>query len=144
MDGVDVFFLGIFVAIFLVLSIFFSISLYRALKRVPAAQLLFPAWFVWMFFVPLAGYVFVWLMLPFGVPKSFAQAVPDNLNAQKRTRTLFGLGLTHCILLIITLIPYAALVFFLPMLVIWIIYWVKVIAFRKLYLDALAQNQKAS
>ena len=122
------------IIIFFIINIFFSISLYKALKRVPPEKLLFPAWFAWMFYVPVAGYVFYWLVLPFGVPRSFRQALPNNPEAQSRAGTLFGLGLTFCIFLTVSLIPYALAVVGLPWLIIWIIYWAKVVKFRKMYL----------
>ena len=119
---------------FIIANIFFSISLYKGLKRIPPEKLLFPAWFVWMFFVPVVGYVFYWLMLPFGVPRSFREAVPDNPAAQKRASTLFGLGLAQCILLIVALNSYVILFLGLPWLIVWILYWLKAVEFRKLYL----------
>ncbi len=124
-------------AVLIIPIIFFSISLYKALKRIPEEKLEFPAWFVWMFLVPVAGYVFLWMMLPFGIPRSFRKAVQNNPEAENRASTLFGLGLTFCILILVSFTPFLAAILGLPTLIILIIYWVKIVQFRRLYLDSL-------
>ena len=89
----------------LLVKIFFCLSLYKAVKKVPVQHYLFPAWFCWMLLVPVASYVFAWLMLPFGLPKAFEKNFPENPKARSKARELFGIGLAIVILPAATVFP---------------------------------------
>ncbi len=133
------FYLACVVALIVVI-ILFHVSLYKTMKKVPKDKRLFPAWFVWMMLIPVAGLVFACMMLPWGVPKSIGRAVIGNAKAGKSARSLFGLGLTCVILLtiinIISIleIPLLGTLLGIATLIMLIIYWVKVVKFRKVYL----------
>ena len=76
------------------------------MKLIPQKYLVFPAWFAWMQLVPFASYVFMWMVLPFGVGNSIKNYQVDNPAAQKAASTLFGLGLTMVILPLTLIIPF--------------------------------------
>ncbi len=124
------------IALFVVF-ILYLLSLFKAAKRVPQEHQVFPAWFVWMMLIPVAGYVFNWLMLPFGIPKSFEKYLSGNEQAVRDAKTLFGLGLTMVIIPLLLWIPFVNIVLGIGAFAVWIIYWVKVVSFRKKYLDAI-------
>ncbi len=120
---------------FIIAKVFYCISLYKAMKCVPEEKRAFPAWFVWMFFVPLAGIVFEWIMEPFGIPNSFKNALPDNEKAHKDAGVIQGIGLALVICLTALVIPFVSVLAALGALVLWIIYWVKIVKFRREYFE---------
>jgi cytochrome bd-type quinol oxidase subunit 1 len=122
------------VIIGIIIAILFSWSLYAAMKKVPQEKRVFPAWFCWMFLIPIAGFVFEWIMLPFGIPKTFKQYLPKNQAAQDKAGNLFGVGLAYVILLWLLFIPYINILAGIAALVLFIIYWVQVVAFKKRFL----------
>ncbi len=123
-----------FVIISLVAQVFYLISLYKTLSAVPERYHAFPKWFVWMMIIPVIGYVFAWIMEPFGVPKTLEAYAKDQFEMLRDANQLFILGLSHMILITVSFIPLVGTLFFLAALVIWIVYWVKVVSFRKIYL----------
>ncbi len=126
--------IGILVLGVLVANIFFCLSLYSAMKKIPEKQRCFPAWFSWMILVPVLHMVFAWIMLPFGIPKSFKQHCKDHQEALAKARSLFGVGLALVILMTLSLLPYVNFATAAATLVLYIIYWVKVVKFKKHYL----------
>lgn len=119
----------------IVANIFFCLSVYRAMKCVPEQHRLFPAWLIWLSFIPGAGLVIAWMMEPFGVPTSFKNAVAGNEQAVADSKTLFGIGLAHVIVITLVFIPFVGIFLCLPGgLILWIIYWVKLVNFKNKYL----------
>lgn len=127
-------FVIIIMAVAFAISILFCLSLYKGLQLIPENKLDFPAWFAWMILIPVAGVVFIWLTV-FNVSNSFARATEGNAEAQEKAKSLFGLGLAYAILSSAAWIPYIGTLAGIPLLVIWIIYWVKVVDFRRHYLE---------
>lgn len=115
------------------IEVFYLLSLYKAMEAVPEDKRVFPSWFVWLMIIPIVGFVFAWIMEPFGIPKSFAAAAGDNQLMKNASNTLFGLGLAHMILVVcwFLIINFAALF---AAFIVWIIYWVKVVNFKNTYL----------
>lgn len=120
--------------ILFIIFIFFCWSLYSAMKRIPVEKQVFPAWFCWMLLIPIVGYVFSWMMLPFGIPRSFERHLEDNPEAVKKSKTLFGVGLAYVIIPLLAWIPIIGILLSIATIVLWIIYWVKVVNFKKQYL----------
>ncbi len=118
----------------LLANIFFCASLYGAMKKVPENQRSFPAWFSWMIAVPFLHVIFSWIMLPFGIPNSFKQHCRDNQMAMAKAKSLFGLGLALVILMSLSVLPYINFGTGIATLVLYIIYWVKVVKFKKRFL----------
>ncbi|EKD44984.1 MAG: hypothetical protein ACD_70C00131G0004 [uncultured bacterium] len=123
--------------IFLIAKLLFGWTLFSLLKRIPKEHQTFPAWFVWLFWIPYAGYVFEWLMLPFGVPNAIKKGFSSNQNAVQTGDTLFKIGLAQVIVALFHLL------FWMPEILSWIIffcvlglwawYWITAIVFLKKY-----------
>lgn len=159
----DPMFIVVFFLMFLVLfaigitvGVLFCVSLSRTYSHVPKAQRLFPRWFIWMQVIPLLNFIFGWIMLPFGIPGSLRNIVSDNPSAIRATSVIKSIGLSFQILVTISFLigsyalvhqndPAAAMTisyFHIPQLLInlasiilWVIYWVKTVKFRKIYLS---------
>lgn len=130
--------MGVFTVILalvvLLIAVLFCLSLYSAMKKVPENKRVFPAWFCWMMLVPLANIVFEWIMIPFGLPKTFKAHLPKNAAAQAKAGTLFGVGLAMMILAMCSIIPYLNFLTGPAAIILFIIYWVKVVSFKKRFL----------
>lgn len=124
---------AIIVAI-LIVQILYLLSLYTAMESVPQPKRVFPSWFVWLMIIPMVGFIFAWIMEPFGLPNSFAAAAEGNEKMKEDSRMLFGIGLAHMILLSVSIIPVIGWVTVFVAFVLWIIYWVKVVNFKNTYL----------
>ncbi|HLB56299.1 MAG TPA: hypothetical protein VJK30_03085 [Coxiellaceae bacterium] len=137
------------------IAVLFACSLQKAMKHVPIEKRVFPNWFIWMRFIPLAGFVFDWMMLPFGIPHGLRNAVSENKIAVRAANILKRVGLAHFIFsfgflvtntLRIATVNHAAsgvswieiafVIFLLLDIPALIIYWVKIVSFRKKYLTA--------
>jgi cobalamin synthase len=110
--------------IYLLIAIWFFYNIYRCVSKIPENQRVFPAWFAWLCLIPVIGYVFMWMVLPFGVGKSLQQH--ENVQIQAKGRTLFGLGLALVILPLLTFIPLVNIFISITMLVLFILYWVNI------------------
>lgn len=126
---------GVFFVLFLVIQIFYLLSLYTAMEAVPESKRVFPSWFVWLILIPVVGFVFAWIMEPFGLPNSFEAIAGDNQKMKDDSKTLFGFGLAHMILLSVSIIPVIGWITVLVSIVVWIMYWVKVVNFKNTYLS---------
>lgn len=126
---------GVLFIVVLVIQILYLLSLYTAMEAVPESKRAFPSWFVWLMIIPVVGFVFAWIMEPFGLPKSFEALAADNQKMKEDANTLFGLGLAHMILISVSIIPMVGWITVWVAFVIWIIYWVKVVNFRNTYLN---------
>jgi branched-subunit amino acid ABC-type transport system permease component len=124
----------------IIINLFFSWSMYKALKLVPEKNHIFPSWFVWLFIIPLVGFVFHWIMLPFGIPQAFEKTVTGNETAVRSAKQLFLLGLILVVLITMGFIPFLGFVPALAGVIIWIVYWVLVVKFREMYLDSKPQS----
>lgn len=125
------------VAVFIITA-FYCWSLFRVIQRVPKDKHQFPSWFIWLFLIPYVGFVFQWIMLPFGIPNTFKNLLSNNADATKAAELLFKIGLGQVI--------FTTFSFFLPLypvnqiagvlgLILWILYWVKIISFKNKYLN---------
>ena len=156
------FFLLVLVAI--TLRVLFCLSMVKTLKLVPEEHYIFPRWFVWMMLVPFADLVFSWIMIPFGIPRAFENAVRDNKIAVRKAKNLTFFGLTLQIswlipiliqfisipifvllalynahlstwLLLVVYLVFVPIFLVIITFVSFVIYWIKVTLFRKTYLD---------
>ncbi len=117
--------------VYLLIAILFFYNVYRCMSKIPESERTFPAWFAWICLVPIIGYVFMWMVLPFGVGKSLQKN--KNVSIQAKGRTLFGLGLTLVILPLLTFIPLVNIVISIAMLVIFILYWVNIVQVNNMF-----------
>ena len=118
--------------VYLITNICFIVSLQKTLRLIPKHCQSFPRWFCWLTLIPIVGFVFSWIMLPFGIPDAIKNSQTDNSEALICAKRLFGLGLAMMILSSLSLLLYHIfLLTCLPMLVLWIIYWVDIVSIRK-------------
>lgn len=161
-----IFFILLFFAGFITTAILYLCSLQKTLKYVPESKRVFPNWFIWMQLVPFANIVFGWIMIPFGIPDNLRNALSDNSAALKAIKTLKGVGFAMMILttlliffniivrtMILMQSPHitqslhdlmmldlVALPFAIANIVLWIIYWVKVVDIRKYFNNTLMHS----
>src|SRR3989339_335463 len=121
----------IFAAAGILVRVLFSWSVFKTAKRIPQEHHLFPAWFCWLMIIPIIGIVFDWMMLPFGVPWSAKKYFEDNEQAKQAANVLFGIGLAYAICISTVFIPILNFITGIGTIVLWIIYWVKIVNFRK-------------
>lgn len=112
-------------------SLLFILSLAKTMRQVPESFHQFPHWFFWMMLIPVANFIFAWIMLPFGLPNTLQAAVKENPEALKRARALFSLGLALMITTSALIIPFLGLIAIPGAIVLWIIYWVKAVKIRQ-------------
>lgn len=145
--------IAIVLVIGLIIALFFSRSCARLMKAIPQEHRTMSAGLCWLMWIPAIGYIFQWMMLPFGVPLSLKKAVSDtNTALLKRISTLKILGL---ILMIIVAISGIGLLIFglhsaithnqlttgstmllsvlsdLVIICLWITYWIKLATIKR-------------
>lgn len=112
-----------------IIQLFFCWSMVKTLKRIPEQKRTVPPFLSWFILVPLLGYVFMWIMIPFALPWSIKNAAIDS-KVRSCGSTLFALGLIIMILPFFMWIPLLNALIILVSLVLWIIYWVKMVQVR--------------
>ena len=136
-DEIFLFVIGVmvmlFIIIYIVANIFFILSIQKTLRLIPKTQQNFPSWFCWLMLIPLVGFVFSWLMIPFGIPDAIQSNQAENPQGLAGGKRLFGLGLSTMILMTISpFLSILGILTFVPMLVLWILYWVNIVSIRKM------------
>ena len=141
------------IAVIFVTAILFCCSVRKTMSHVPEEKRQFPNWFIWMTLIPMVNFIFAWMIFPFGIPNGLKNTVGDNPDAQKRVLTLRQLGWSLQILATINFIfsfffrllnvqqwdAKTAVIISLGLLlviiasILWTVYWVKIVNFRKLY-----------
>lgn len=120
---------------YILIKILFALSTYTLMTQLPEDKRLFPAWFCWMFLIPFISYIFSWLMLPFGIPRSIRASFPDNPEAQQKANSLFGIGLAIVIAPLIVWVPFINIFITLTLFVLFIVYWCAISNFKKTFLN---------
>lgn len=127
------------ILIVLIATFFYCLTLFNVLKRIPKENQSFPSWFVWLFLIPWVGFVFQFIMLPFGIPNAIKKTFPKNENAVEAADLLLKLGLAQVILImlgiLITVHPINQIISIFG-LGVWITYWVMIVKFDKRFLRA--------
>lgn len=113
------------------IKVFFAWTCYAAMKKIPSDKQTMPAWCCWLFVIPVAGYIFEWIMLPFAIPSAIKNHMDTDSNVKKRARTLRIIALIYLIASLTFAFPYGLLIFGPLVLVFWLIYWVKIKKIRK-------------
>lgn len=139
------------IAVFVATAILFCCSINKTMSHVPVEKRQFPNWFIWMTLIPVLNYIFSWMIFPFGIPNGLKNTVENNAAALRDVSTLRTLGWALQILatfnFILSLVFRLAntqslnsssmemIMFFLLLIIIasilWTIYWVKIVSFRK-------------
>ncbi|WP_372797777.1 hypothetical protein [Pontiella sp.] len=120
--------LGVFFAVMVILlipTIFYLISLQKALTRCrPENRTLEPG-MVWLLLIPLFNIVWQFLVV-----NHIANSLKNEFNARgeptEEPLPGRGVGLAMCILNVVSIVPYLGSLAGLACLVCWIIYWVKI------------------
>lgn len=118
------------------------------MSYVPLEKRVFPNAFIWLTLIPGVGFIFKWLMLPFGIPHGLKNATMDNAIAVADAGVLKKLGFALMVLSTLSVCFSIAmmmqgskhfspigLVVAVPTFVLWIIYWTQVVNFRRRYLE---------
>lgn len=116
---------GVFIVIALLPTIFFLLTLQKALGRCSPRNRTMEPGLVWLGLVPLLNLVWIFINVI---------RVSESLQNEFRARRWhsrnedygYGIGIAYCCLSLASIIPYCGLLFAIAGLVCWIIYWVKV------------------
>jgi hypothetical protein len=119
-----------------IVNIFFAWTCYNTLKIVPRDKQELPGFLCWFFVIPIAGYIFQWIMLPFAIPKTLKNFHPNDKLLCKQAKFLFITGLIYLILELGFFIPGISFLAIIP----FIMYWVKVKKVRALLKDIFSQK----
>lgn len=131
----------VFFLTYFIVYVFFILSLQKTLRLIPTLKQTFPSWFCWLMLVPFIGFVFTWIMIPFGIPDAIKNNQTDNPAALAEGKRLFGIGLAMMILMSISpFLSILAIITFIPMLVLWILYWVNIVSIRKILQPPVSQT----
>ena len=123
--------------VYLIVLAFFCFSVFKVLKAVPEQHQRFPAWLIWLTLLPIAGLVFIWIMLPFGVPQALKNfSSKEKPEAMADCKVIFSLGLAYAILVTVSIIPLLGLFTLVASFVVLIVYWSQIVSFRKRYLES--------
>lgn len=135
MDKVNFIMLFALLILFAV-TVIYCWVLYSILRRIPRENQCFPDWFVWMFLVPIVGYIFQWIMLPFGIPKTLKKHCATRPDAIHATDVLFKFGLAQVIFTLLGLLTHKPIKYYFDIFSVacWIVYWYQIVDFKKKYL----------
>ena len=132
----DLSFLGLFaigtalivmMGLSIIFNLFFVLSIRKTLKMIPKKDHVFPMVLLWLMIVPGVGYVFEWIMLPFGVPRAIESFfMGSEQSAQRNHSRFFGLGLAAVILEMGIFTAFFGIV----SLILKIIYWSYAVSLR--------------
>lgn len=126
---------------FIIALIFFILSLYKTLKMIQLKnRSCSPGW-CWCLIIPFVNVVFTWVIVFAMLPNSIQRELSTNELALRHVKHLKALGLAYAILGtvafvfgLLDLLPGLMLIMMVGMLVLWIIYWIKVVKIRRTYL----------
>lgn len=127
----------IIMAVVFVFMAAYCATLFSILRKIPEDKNIFPRWFVWFFLIPIVGFIFQWIMTPFGIPLTLKNATKNNQNAQHVASMLSYLGFFQVLMPTIGLfISHGTVSAVIAALGIaaWITYWITIVWFSKKYL----------
>lgn len=115
----------VIVAVGLVAAIFFLLTLQNCLKKIKMENREMSPGLVWLNLIPIfsLGWTFyIVAKLSNSIKKELGSAAEDGG---------WGLGLAYAILQVTTLIPGIGAFLSIPLIIVWIIYWVKISKYSK-------------
>lgn len=126
-------FVGLFIFIGIAIQVVVAYFLYDGLSRIPQKYRQAEPYFAWLTLIPLAGIVFLWILLPFKIPESMKLYFADNPQLDDSTNKDFGkaMGLGTVISLTLTVVPYVAMIAWIPLLIFLILFMIQFSAMVK-------------
>ncbi|GEM_PF-3535320 len=64
--------------IFFGIEVWIAYLLYDGLSKIPKQHRTTEPYYAWLILIPLAGFVFYWILLPFKIPESFKNYFSEN------------------------------------------------------------------
>lgn len=108
----------------LICSIFYLLSLQKALESVSPQNRKMKPGNVWLLFIPLFNIFWNFTVVD-AIASSF-QKEYEKLGVIKGSKPTYNIGIAMAVLQVVSLIPMINAITFIPSLVCWIIYWVRV------------------
>lgn len=122
---IGVFFFLILVFVAFLVQVGISYLLFIGLKRLPARYRETEPYFAWLMLIPIAGFAFTWILLPFKIPASLGRYFAEHPTEALPLDYGRGMGLAAVISYTACLIPVINLVAWIPALTCTIIYLVQ-------------------
>jgi MFS family permease len=119
---------GFFLVVSIVASVFFLLSLQRALQLCAPANRSMEPGEVWLCLIPLLNFVWIFLTIT-GVSGSLRQEFESRNSPQDDYGR--GIGLAYCILMVTSIIPLIGVLTGLAGMVCWIIYWARISGYSR-------------
>jgi hypothetical protein len=118
-------FVGGILLVWLVLAIFFLLTLHKALARCRPRNRTMEPGMVWLNLIPV--FYLAWQFVTvLRVAESLRNEFRDRGWHRRGDNYSQGVGITTCIMLILSCIPYCGAIFLLVWLICFIIYWVQI------------------
>ena len=121
-------FLVLFFLASLIAYLFFLGSLHGALKTVNEDRRAMQPGMVWINLIPFVNLVWLFFTVVYIGRSLYAEAV--SLGMSERGDGLKSIGLAYAILTVGSVIPWIGMFIAIPLLVVWIVYWVKVVGYK--------------
>jgi hypothetical protein len=110
-----------------IFNLFFVLSIRKTLKMIPEKYHVFSPVLLWLMIIPGIGYIFEWIMLPFGVPRTIEAFFGEGEKTKEQPHArFFGLGLATVIVELGIFTPFMGV----ASLVLKIIYWSYAVGLR--------------
>lgn len=123
---------GLFaVGIFLVVAIFFILTLSRALAKCSPQSRTLPPGMLWLLLIPLVNLVWQFFVV-MGMSNSLGNEFRARGMANAPQEPGKQLGIAMCVCSVCGIIPYLGILAGLAGLVLWIMYWVKMVEFSRM------------
>jgi len=132
---------------FIIVNIFFAVSVYKTSSLIPREFHSFPVWFCWLFIIPIFGIIFKWMILPFDIPQALQKYKPNDEKIAHSSSKLFAISIAYVILLSISLLAWAdfflmflllffKIFIFIAYIILLIIYWSEIVEVRRYLLNS--------
>ncbi|OGT46620.1 MAG: hypothetical protein A3E82_09735 [Gammaproteobacteria bacterium RIFCSPHIGHO2_12_FULL_38_11] len=130
-----------FFVMMIIITFFYCLTLVNVMKLIPPDKHKLPIWLVWFFLIPVIGLIFQWVIMPFEIPATLKRNFSDNKNAHDDANLLFKIGLAQVIFatsaILISIPPFNDTFALLELLTL-ILYWMKIVKFKRTYFQKAA------
>jgi hypothetical protein len=119
--------MGVFIVIWIVVGIFYCLTLQKALNRCAPQNRAMSPGLVWLFLIPVFNLIWHFFIVINMAKSLHAEFVARNIVEEQSPGQ--GIGLAACILNVASWIPYVGGLTGLAGFICWIVYWVKIAGF---------------